>query len=191
MSFVDDVLTESILSLIERLKGFADATKQDALPAVMIFRRNNGDRDAIVTPFDTDEETFEDALIRTAYRLHCADENQMYWVGVVCESYGVMKNGVLEQPLGDIEPGQLEKDFKENAFSEVTEAVTVFLANEDGKCEFLFFPYSRNDMGEAVFAKPYVRSEHEPESITEVEGLLLNYQEALRKVRSGEFDEMA
>jgi hypothetical protein len=46
-------------------------------------------------------------------------------------------------------------------------------------------------VGEAVFAKPYVRSEHEPESITEVEGLLLNYQEALRKVRSGEFDEMA
>lgn len=191
MSFVDDVLKESILSLIERLKGFADATKQDAVPPVMIFRRNNGDRDAIVTPFDTDEETFEDALIRTSYKLVCADESQMYWVGVVCESYGVIKNGVLEQPSCGIEPGQLEKDFKENAFSEVTEAVTVFLASEDGECEFLFYPYSRNDAGEAVFAKPYVRSENEPKAITEVEGLLLNLQEALRKVRAGEFDGLA
>ena len=194
MSFVTDRTRSSIEELIQRMKSLADDIGLDGLEPVVIFRRNEYDNEAVVAPVVDEAESWEEALIRTFYRLFIAEEEQMYWVGAICESYGLLKDGVLASPApGEIQPGELENDFANNPFSEVTEGVSVFLACENGETEFLFYPFKRDDHGKAVFSgEPWIRSDDDSaEGISETEVYLKRFQEVLAQSRAGElsFDE--
>jgi len=193
MSFVTDRTRSSIEELIQRLKSLAEDIGMDGIEPVIIFRRNEYDDEAVVTPLSDEAESWEEALIRTFYRLFLAKEEQMYWVGAICESYGLVKDGVLLNPVpGEIQPGELEEDFINNPFSEVTEGVSVFLACENGETEFMFYPSKRDDNGKAVFGKPWVRSaDTTADGISESEVYLARFQEVLAQSRAGEltFDE--
>lgn len=188
MSFVTNQTRQSIEELLKMMKDGADSDKQEGFHPVLIFRKEEYDDAAIVTPIDTEPETWEEGLIRTFYKLFMVDETKMHWVGAVCESFGLVKDGQLLSPTDDeLEPGQLEKDFTENPFSEVTEGVSVFLANDNNESEFFFYPFYRDDFGKAVFREPWIRSRDETaEGISETEQYLLRFQELMRQVRSGE-----
>lgn len=195
MSFVTERERKSIEELLSKVKTAADEVGLDACEPLLIFRRKEDDQHAVVTPIVTEVDSWEEALIRSFYRLFVADEHEMYWVGAVCESYGVVKDGMLLSPTGlqdELQPGELEKDFAENPFSDVTEGISVFLGCENGESEFFFYPFTRNDYGKAVFGKPWIRSQdEETDGISETEAFLLRFQDLLKQHRAGEliFDE--
>jgi hypothetical protein len=193
MSFVDTKMRKSVEDLLDMLKESADEQKEDSIIPVAIFKVHESDKKAVVTPFaDAPENaSFEEALSRTFYKLFTGGVEGAAWVGIAIESYGVVENGQLKELTSStIQPESLEKDFAENPFSNVSEAFSVFFANDKGESEFLFYPYSRNDWGKAVRGKPYVRSQDESSagSISEIEHLLLRFQEVLRMARNGEID---
>jgi hypothetical protein len=187
MSFVTEQMMSSIEELLDSLKAASDRSGLEAMPPVVVFKENKEDAKANVTMFDDKEEDdFEEALVRTFYKVHTHGVEKAHWIGVAMESYGVLKDGVLVEQSADLEPETLEKDFKENPFSEVTEAFTVFLASEDNESEFLFYPYTRDDHGKPVRGKPFIRSIETNDGISHIEAMLLRFQELMRMLRNGE-----
>lgn len=190
MSFVTEEMKSSIEELIDNLKEASDKSGLEAMAPVVIFKKSEEDKKANVTMFDDKEgDEFEEALIRTFYKIFMHGVEKACWVGVAMEGYGVLKDGVLiEKSAEELSGDALEKDFRYNPFSNVTEAFTIFLANEDNQSEFMFYPYTRDDNGKPVRGEPIIRSIDMGEDISDVESMLLRFQEVMKLSRDGEID---